>query len=304
MTIGDDEQAPWVQLTLEPDGFPTEALEDALLAAGAVAVTLEDAGDDPVLEPAPGETPLWEQTLVTGLFDARTVDIAAVQAVIRAQLGCANLPRHHLDPLENRDWVRVWMDDYHAMRFGDRLWVCPTHRSPPDPNAVIVHMDPGMAFGTGTHPTTALCLEWLDAAEVLDKAVLDFGCGSGILGIASGLLGARTVGGADIDPQAIVASRENAKRNGLSAKFSVSDPSELAAMRFDIVLANILAGPLLALAPTLAPRVRAGGHLVLSGLLARHADEIEQAYAEWFDFASRREKEGWILLDGIRRSAE
>ena len=298
-------EAPWVQLTLHPNGYEVDALEDALLAAGAVAVTLSDGGQDPVLELAPGETRLWRTTLVTGLFDARTLDIPAAQATICRELDTRIMPSHRLDPLEDRDWVRAWMDDYHSMRFGRRLWVCPSHRSPPTGGAAVVHLDPGLAFGTGTHPTTALCLEWLDGFPVEGTTVLDYGCGSGILAIAAGVLGARELWATDIDPQALDATLGNARRNGLQDHLSVTAPENLPeGLCVDVVLANILAGPLVALAPRLAPRVRGGGVLVMSGLLERHADEIEHAYARWFDFSSRRLQDGWVLLEAIRRHDE
>jgi len=297
------DDAPWVQLTLEPGEHETEAMEDALLAAGAVAVTLSDGGQEPVLEPGPGETPLWRKTLVTGLFDARTVDIPAVQETVCHQLGTATLPPHRLDPLEDRDWVRAWMDDYHAMRFGRRLWVCPSHRQPPTDGAAVVHLDPGLAFGTGTHPTTALCLQWLDGFELRGKSVLDYGCGSGILCIAAGVLGAKDLWATDIDPQALDATRGNAERNGLENDLHVCAPEQLPEhAQVDVIMANILAGPLIALAQRLTFRVVEGGVLVMSGLLERHADEIEKAYSPWFDFGSRREQEGWVLLEAWRKA--
>lgn len=298
-------EAPWVQLTLHPSGYEIDALEDALLAAGAVAVTLSDGGQDPVLEPGPGETPLWRTTLVTGLFDARTLDIPTVQATICRELDTRIMPSHRLDPLEDRDWVRAWMDDYHSMRFGRRLWICPSHRSPPSGGVAVVRLDPGLAFGTGTHPTTALCLEWLDGFPVKGMTVLDYGCGSGILAIAAGALGARELWATDIDPQALEATLSNARRNDLQDRLTITVPKNLPdGLRLDVVLANILAGPLLALAPLLARRVRDGGVLVMSGLLERHANEIEQAYSRWFDFRSRRLREGWVLLEAIRRREE
>ncbi|HXH03702.1 MAG TPA: 50S ribosomal protein L11 methyltransferase [Candidatus Competibacteraceae bacterium] len=290
----------WLQLTLEAVRHSPQELEDALLAAGAVAVTLQDAADHPVLEPLPGETPLWPHTRVTGLFDAQT-DIESVKRRIVASLGSEALPELRAESLEERDWVRAWMDHYQPMRFGQRLWVCPTNQNPPDLAAVNLLLDPGLAFGTGTHPTTALCLEWLDAHPPRDQVVIDYGCGSGILAIAAGLLGARELWATDIDPQALTATRDNAARNGILGRLHVVPPEQLAAAPADLVLANILAGPLMMLAPTLAEHTRQGGAVVLAGLLARHADEVEAAYAPWFEFQPRAEKEGWVRLHGVRR---
>ena len=274
--------APWLQLTLEAIDHPPEQLEDALLLAGALAVTLEDAGDQPVLEPAPGETPLWAHTRVTGLFDAQT-DIEVIKSQLKRFLHAPVLPECRLTPLEERDWVRVWMDNFHPMRFGERLWICPSCQTPPDPAAVNIRLDPGLAFGTGTHPTTALCLEWLDSANLADKIVLDYGCGSGILAIAAAKLGAKQVWAVDIDPQALLASDSNASENEVEDRIELASPAELpAALTVDIVLANILAGVLVRLAPELSRRVQPGGRLVLSGILQQRDD--------------------WMLLEGVRRS--
>lgn len=298
----DEEDAlSWLQLTLEAGEHSVCQLEDALLDAGAVAVTLSDAVDEPVLEPAPGETPLWRRTLVTGLFDADT-DVETVKHLVCAALGCDELPEARIGALEERDWVRAWMDHFHPMRFGQRLWVVPSCREPPEPEAVNLLLDPGLAFGTGTHPTTALCLEWLDSFDPAGKAVIDYGCGSGILAIAALKLGAARAHGVDIDPQALHATRENAAVNGVDKHLRVGAPESLPERAdADIVLANILAGPLLMLAPRLAAATRAGGHVVLAGLLERHADELEATYGEWFEMQPRGLREGWVRLHGIRR---
>ncbi|TCO81634.1 [LSU ribosomal protein L11P]-lysine N-methyltransferase [Plasticicumulans lactativorans] len=292
--------AAWLELTLEAREHRSEVLEDALLEAGACAVTLSDAADEPILEPAPGATPLWSRTRVTGLFDAQT-DIEQVKHLLCALLGCAQLPEAQLHAVEERDWVRAWMDHFHPMRFGERLWVVPSCRQPPDPDAVNLLLDPGLAFGTGTHPTTALCLEWLDAAELAGRRVIDYGCGSGILAIAALKLGAHTATAIDIDPQALIATRENAAVNQVDHRLRVGKPEALGDVQVDVVLANILAGPLMLLAPRLAALTRPGGHVVLAGLLERHADEVEAAYAPWFELQPRREREGWTRLHGIRR---
>ena len=294
--------APWLQLTLEAIDHPPEQLEDALLLAGALAVTLEDAGDQPVLEPAPGETPLWAHTRVTGLFDAQT-DIEVIKSQLKRFLHASVLPECRLTPLEERDWVRVWMDNFHPMRFGERLWICPSCQTPPDPAAVNIRLDPGLAFGTGTHPTTALCLEWLDSANLADKIVLDYGCGSGILAIAAAKLGAKQVWAVDIDPQALLASDSNASENEVEDRIELASPAELpAALTVDIVLANILAGVLVRLAPELSRRVQPGGRLVLSGILEQHADAVQAAFSRDFSFGYRQQRDDWMLLEGVRRS--
>jgi ribosomal protein L11 methyltransferase len=293
---------PWLQLTLEALDHAPEQLEDALLLAGALAVTLEDAGDQPVLEPAPGETPLWVHTRVTGLFDAQT-DIEVIKGQLRRFLRTATLPECRLAVLEERDWVRAWMEHFQPMRFGQRLWVCPSSQTPPDPAAVNVYLDPGLAFGTGTHPTTALCLEWLDGANLTDLTVLDYGCGSGILAIAAARLGARRVWAVDIDPQALLASDSNASENQVEDRLELAAPAELSELlQVDILLANILAGALVRLAPEFSRRVKPGGHLVLSGILEDHAEAVRIAFSRDFSFAPPRRREDWVLLDAVRRN--
>ncbi|MFO1371872.1 MAG: 50S ribosomal protein L11 methyltransferase [Candidatus Competibacteraceae bacterium] len=300
--MSNDTTAPWLQLTLAAIDHSPEQLEDALLQAGALAVTLEDAGDQPVLEPAPGEMPLWPQTFVTGLFDAQT-DIEVVKKQMQRFLHMSALPESCLTKLDDRDWVRAWMDNFHPMRFGQRLWVCPTHQTPPDPAAVAIQLDPGLAFGTGTHPSTALCLEWLDGTDLAGKTVLDYGCGSGILAIAAAKLGAQRVWAVDIDPQALLASDDNADQNGVEDRIELARPTNLpAALAVDILLANILAGVLVQLAPELSRRVKPGGRLVLSGILEQHAELVQAAFLHKFTFGSLRQREDWVLLDGVRRA--
>ncbi len=303
MLMSDDAIAPWLQLTLEALDHAPEQLEDALLQAGALAVTLEDAGDQPVLEPAPGETPLWTHTRITGLFDAQT-DIEVVKKQLRRFLHTADLPECRLTALEERDWVRAWLDHFHPMRFGRRLWICPTCQTPPDPEAVNIRLDPGLAFGTGAHPSTALCLEWLDSADLRGQTLLDYGCGSGILAIAAAKLGAQRVWAVDIDPQALMASDDNAAENEVEDRIELADPSELpATLTVDILIANILAGVLIRLAPELARRVKPGGRLALAGILEAHADAVHAVFNRDFIFGSRRQREDWVLLEGRRREA-
>lgn len=304
MPMSDDAIAPWLQLTLEALDHAPEQLEDALLQAGALAVTLEDAGDQPVLEPAPGETPLWAHTRITGLFDAQT-DIEVVKKQLRRFLHTSDLPECRLTALEERDWVRAWLDHFHPMRFGRRLWICPTCQTPPDPEAVNIRLDPGLAFGTGAHPSTALCLEWLDSANLRGQTLLDYGCGSGILAIAAARLGAQRVWAVDIDPQALMASDDNAAENEVEDRIELADPAELpAALTVDILIANILAGVLIRLAPELARRVKPGGRLALAGILEAHADAVQAVFNRDFIFGPRQQREDWVLLEGRRREAE
>lgn len=299
--MSDNATAPWLQLTLEAIDHSPEQLEDALLQAGALAVTLEDAGDQPVLEPAPGETPLWAHTRVTGLFDAQT-DIEIVKGQLRRFLHAPILPECRLTALEERDWVRAWMDNFHPMRFGQRLWICPTHSDPPEPTAVNIRLDPGLAFGTGTHPTTALCLDWLDGADLAGQTVLDYGCGSGILAIAAAKLGAKRVWAVDIDPQALLASDDNASENEVEDRIELADPAELPGnLRVNVLLANILAGVLVRLAPELSRRVQSGGRLVLAGILEQHADAVQAVFTRDFTFVPPRRRGDWVLLEGTRR---
>ncbi|WP_304164864.1 50S ribosomal protein L11 methyltransferase, partial [Lonsdalea britannica] len=200
---------PWIQLKINTSGAHAEPLGDALVESGAVSVTFQDTHDTPVFEPLPGETRLWGDTDVIGLYDAET-DMKVVVAILEQEPLLGAGFKHKIEQLEDKDWEREWMDNFHPMQFGERLWICPSWRDIPDPNAVNVMLDPGLAFGTGTHPTTALCLQWLDGLDLQGKTVIDFGCGSGILAIAALKLGAARAIGIDIDPQAIQASRDNA----------------------------------------------------------------------------------------------
>lgn len=238
-----------------------EDLSDALMEAGAVSITFQDTHDTPVFEPLPGETRLWGDTDVIGLFDAET-DMNDVVAILENHPLLGAGFAHKIEQLEDKDWEREWMDNFHPMRFGERLWICPSWRDVPDENAVNVMLDPGLAFGTGTHPTTSLCLQWLDSLDLTGKTVIDFGCGSGILAIAALKLGAAKAIGIDIDPQAIQASRDNAERNGVSDRLELYLPKDQPEeMKADVVVANILAGPLRELAPLISVLPVSGGLL-------------------------------------------
>lgn len=290
----------WLQLRLDTDPGASAALEDTLLAAGAVAVTLEDNADQPLLEPGVGEMPLWRETRLTGLFPADT-DMETVLA----QLDPALLLRcnQRVEILEDKDWEREWMQHYHPMQFGSRLWVCPSWLQPPRPDAINLLLDPGLAFGTGTHPTTALCLTALDALPLEQTRVVDYGCGSGILAVAAGRLGAQRLLCVDNDPQALVATADNASRNGLddsSLQVALPGNYDAAAWRgtADVVLANILAGPLLSLSATLLTFLRPGGTLLLSGLLASQAEEVIAHYRTHIALRVAGEQDNWVCLQG------
>ncbi len=289
---------PWIQLKLNTTGANAEDLSDALMEAGAVSITFQDTHDTPVFEPLPGETRLWGDTDVIGLFDAET-DMNDVVAILENHPLLGAGFAHKIEQLEDKDWEREWMDNFHPMRFGERLWICPSWRDVPDENAVNVMLDPGLAFGTGTHPTTSLCLQWLDSLDLTGKTVIDFGCGSGILAIAALKLGAAKAIGIDIDPQAIQASRDNAERNGVSDRLELYLPKDQPEeMKADVVVANILAGPLRELAPLISVLPVSGGLLGLSGILASQAESVCEAYADSFALDPVVEKEEWCRITG------
>ncbi len=293
----------WLQLRIVSSREQVPAIEQALDAAGALSITFEDNADQPIFEPELGETPLWQDTRITGLFPA-DVDSNVISDTLARSLTLP-LDALHWHVLEDKDWEREWMSQYHPIQCGERFWICPSWTPPPDPNAVNLMLDPGLAFGTGTHPTTFLCLQWLSEQPVEGCEVIDYGCGSGILGIGALLLGASRVQGVDIDPQALVATRDNTARNGLDAdRFPVYFPKGLPAQHADIVLANILAGPLVELAPTLSELAGPGARLCLSGVLATQSEAILEAYSATFDMDSPRQKDEWICLTGRRKSTE
>lgn len=289
---------PWLQLTFYSTKEKAEALADLLSEAGAAAVTMQDAADQPLYEPPPGATPLWQLTNVVGLFEESTDGDAVVQQLQAQWQG--EFPDYRSEVLQDQDWERAWMDDFKPMRFGERLWIVPSWHEPPEGDTVNILLDPGLAFGTGTHPTTRLCLEWLDGNEIEGKTVIDYGCGSGILALAAALLGAASVIGVDNDPQALVATLDNAARNGVTIQVYL--PKEAPQEPVDILVANILAGPLIELAPRLAALVREGGALALSGILPEQAEGVAGAYSEWFAMQPAVEHDGWIRLEGTKRA--
>ena len=289
---------PWLKLKLRTNQDQAQALADALEEWGAISVTLEDAADQPIFETHWDKNPLWSQVQVTGLFPehTNTDDILARAANL---MGLAESPPHEIDLLGDEDWAHSWMAHYKPLQVGRSLWVVPSWCSPPEPNAVNIILDPGLAFGTGDHPTTSLCLAWLAEQTLAGKTVLDYGCGSGILSIAALKLGAREACAVDIDAQAIEVTRRNAVHNGIDSGLNVMLPSELPpGFQADIVIANILFGTLIELAADIKSRVRPGGRLVLSGLLGSdQAVEVRPHYEPPFVF-EQRERQQWVLLAG------
>ncbi len=289
----------WLQLHLATTEQHADAFQAALENLGACAVSLTDGADQPVFEPPPGTRPLWQNTVVTALFDPEH-DPDLIKAALELQ-GLSADAMHH-EVLEDQAWERAWMDDFAPMRFGERLWIVPSWTEAPDTKGINLKLDPGLAFGTGTHETTALCLEWLDGNNLTDQTVLDFGCGSGVLAIAALLLGAREAVGTDIDPQALIASEDNAGNNGVAERLSLYLPEEMPQpFHCDVLVANILAGPLVELSALLAGYCRPGSKLALSGILAEQAESVREAYAPWFDLNPTSQKGDWVRIDGIRK---
>jgi ribosomal protein L11 methyltransferase len=290
---------PFLELSFAaPDDTATRA-ESTCFELGALAVTLADAADTAILEPAPGTTPLWPHVHVTALF-ASDADAHALTRSLCTSLTGLALHDVAVEEIADRPWEREWLRDFHAMRFGARLWVAPRHEPVIAPDAVVVSMDPGLAFGTGTHATTALCLEWLDSARLTGRRVIDFGCGSGVLAIAALKLGAVHVRAVDIDEQALLATAANAAANAVSERIEIGPPRS-ALEPADVLIANILAAPLVGLGPRFATLVVPGGDLVLSGLMTAESDAVTLAYESWFHMNEPRTRNEWARLDGRRR---
>ena len=289
----------WQQFVMNLGSLALDEVERILARHGAEAVTLTDAGDDPVLEPAPGETPLWPSTRITALLPAGT-DVTTLHDDLLGALEIAELPEHRVERITERAWEREWLTRFEPMRFGDRLWVCPRDSSIVEDDAVIVRLDPGLAFGTGTHPTTALCLRWLEQQDLEDKYLLDFGAGSGILSIAALRLGAAAVTAIDNDLQALTATRQNALNNGVADRLQISEDLSQTTGMFDGIVANVLAEPLIELAGELSSRVRRGGAVALSGILGTQVRDVMDAYHQWLDFDAPVAAAEWVRLTGTR----
>lgn len=288
---------PWLQLKLTTSQEQTPLVELLFESMGALSITLGDAGDQPILEPGLDEQPLWRETTVTALFEGDR-DADELRSQINQSLNRDISRQLKLQWLDDQTWERVWLEHFHPMRFGSRLWVCPDGQRPDIEDAVILELDPGLAFGTGTHPTTSLCLSWLDANTISGKSVIDYGCGSGILAIAALLLGAKSVLAIDHDPQALLATADNAKKNGVSDRLTIALPEEAPHCKADIMLANILAGPLVELAPELISMVDANGEIILSGILLEQAEMVSSAYSPHFSQLHKQTLEDWVLLHG------
>ena len=296
----------WIELSVTLDASQRERVEAALEDVGALSVTLSDADVDTpdeqaIFEPGVGETPIWNGVVLQALFDADT-DRAGLIHALTDLIPEFSPEQFSFRDVADQDWTRAWMQDFRPMQFGRRLWIFPWNiERPPDPDTVIVRLDPGLAFGTGTHPTTSLCLQWLDSLDLADKTVVDFGCGSGVLAIAALKLGAARVVGVDNDEQAIVASRNNAERNGVSEKLDLYTPDRFEMFGSDVLVANILAGPLGELAPQFASCVKSGGLFAISGILEGQHHELLTRYAEWFDRLETTIQDGWVRISGRRR---
>ncbi|EMJ3469166.1 50S ribosomal protein L11 methyltransferase [Vibrio harveyi] len=293
---------PWIQIKLNATNENAEQIGDMLMEeTGALSVTFLDAQDTPVFEPLPGETRLWGDTDILALYDAEA-DTNFIITQIKASGMLTDDFAYKVEQLEDKDWEREWMENFHPMKFGERLWICPSWREIPEPDAVNVMLDPGLAFGTGTHPTTALCLEWLEGLNLSGKTVIDFGCGSGILAIAAIKLGAEKVIGIDIDPQALQASRDNAERNGVADQLEVFLPqNQPEGLIADVVVANILAGPLRELAPIIKGLVKPNGDLAMSGVLDTQAEDVANHYRDELHIDPIVEQSEWCRISGRKQ---
>ena len=290
---------PWLQLKVQTDKQYVDPVSDLLTELGALSVTFEDAADQALFEPPPGETPLWSDTLITGLFAART-DIENVSRLLGEQHS-QHISAIRSEILQDKDWVREWMQDYEPMHFGHGLWIVPSHHTPPKPEATNILLDPGLAFGTGTHPTTAMCLSWLAEHPPLNQSVIDYGCGSGILAIAAAKLGATKVIAIDNDPQALLATQANAQRNKVLNNIVCGGVDQPVPSPADCLLANILAGPLVNLAGLFSEICRPGATIALSGILHEQAEMVSQAYADQFSLDEIQQQGEWVLLSGRRK---
>ena len=292
----------WWQLSIHCSAAELERVEDTLLELGALSINLADAKDQPLYEPLPGNTPVWDESIVTGMFESTHTPETLYQQLIN------RLPEHLIasvrhSELEDQDWVQAYRDHYFPIQCAENLWIVPSWHTSPNPDAVNIELDPGLAFGTGGHPTTALCLAWLADQNINDLSIIDFGCGSGILAIAAHKLGAGSIIGVDIDPQALTASRENGARNQIDAnQFPLFLPAEMPEDKVDLLIANILSGPLVELSNQLAELVKPGGKILLSGILQQQENTIQSAYQPFFDLDPVCTKEDWIRVTGTRRN--
>lgn len=294
----------WQQISIQTQSEDAAALEALLLENGALAITYvdgyADGKDQPIFQREPGATPLWDSITLVVLFDGDK-ELSPLLALLNFQPGISNRESLKVETVEDQTWERAWMEDFQAIKFGERLWICPSWQTPPDPDAVNIMLDPGLAFGSGTHATTAMCLEWLDTQDLSGKEVIDYGSGSGVLAIAAALLGAQRVHAVDNDAQAIAATMDNSNRNKIGNRLITAYlPDALPEIKADVLLANILAEPLLTLADRLAELVVPGGSIVLSGILHNQAEPLLESYSRWFVMDEPRMRKGWVRLTDQR----
>lgn len=293
----------WIELHIKTNASHADQISDQLMLLGAQAVTFQDAGDQPIFEPKPGEMHLWQETIVIGLFDLE-IQLKSIVSYFEEQQAQGLIKNFHIQHIADQDWERVCLEYYQPIQCGKRLWICPSWRTPPDKNAINVILDPGLAFGTGTHPTTALCLQWLDEHVKSPELVIDYGCGSGILGLAALKLGAKQVIAVDYDPQALEATQNNCARNHISSPVLTTYlPQDLPKNlpKADLLIANILAQPLLELAELFANLLHPNGKILLSGILLDQRDQIKYTYAPWFDQLASENQGDWVRITGVRK---
>ncbi|MPW44714.1 50S ribosomal protein L11 methyltransferase [Acinetobacter guerrae] len=296
----------WLQIHITVDQAQVDFTETLLMSLGAVSVTLDDAEDQALLEPLPGETPLWNKVIVTGIYqedEQDPIDVEILQAFLKEQL--PDVPMRH-EQLEDQVWERAWMDYYEPIQIAEKFWIVPEWLEAPDSNAVNIKLDPGLAFGTGNHASTFLCLQWLGQTDLKDKIVIDYGCGSGILGVAALLLGAKKVYATDIDPQAVLATKQNAELNHVLDRLFVGLPeefnSEFKSQKADVLVANILAAPLMALAPEFATLLKSEGEFALAGVIEEQVADVTGVYSEFFDIVHiEKREENWCRISGKRQ---
>jgi len=290
---------PWQEITFTLNAGQAKAYEDALMAMGALSVTLRDALDQPILEPEPETTPLWDEILLTAMFDV-DAQVEDIVASLQTCLQTDQLAEYQIEVLEDQEWRLTWKEHFKPMQFGERLWICPSgYERPSQSDAVVIDLDPGLAFGTGSHPTTALCLQWLDGHSVKNKTVIDYGCGSGILAIAAAKLGARQVIAIDNDPQALQATKDNAAANAVGHLVEVAAPESIVQEKADILIANILLEPLTGLTDVFRKLLSPAGELVMSGVLDTQVTALQEAYISHFNFDTCGQQEEWVRLHAI-----
>ena len=292
----------WQQLKIQLHSEDASSFEQILFDSDAISISYLDAEDQPVFQEEPGSTPLWDNTFLLCLFNTKT-DLGSLLNKLRCNTKVLNNKSLNIELIEDQDWERSWMKDFEPIQFGEKLWICPSWLSPPEPNAVNIKLDPGLAFGTGNHATTSLCLRWLDQADVRGSEVIDYGCGSGVLSIASALLGAVKVHSVDNDPQAISATIDNSRRNKVPGDVLTTYlPEAVPPVHADILIANILERPLIDLSEKFAELVKKGGYITLSGLLEEQIPSLLSCYDRWFDMGAPQVEQGWALLCGTRKS--